>query len=277
MAFVAISLVLNIVNQGGNAGLEAPLGHDIIFALWGSAYASVGALIAARRPENPIGWILLAAGAIFAASSALFEYANYALEPTRSLPLGVWAAWIDNTVTVAAPLLVALALLWFPDGRPESRRWRWAAALPVVSMFALFLALGLDPTALDSQMGSASNPVGVHGVSGAITAATAAGWTLLALSLVAGAGAIVERLRHSTGPARQQLKWVAYAGALLAVTWAWLSLTYLPPLKGTPVGGASLVLVAITFCGIPIAIGIAILRYRLYAIDTLIRRTRKAS
>jgi hypothetical protein len=96
---------------------------------------------------------------------------------------------------------------------------------------------------------------------------------LLALSLLAGGAAIVVRLRRSSGAARQQLKWVAFAGALLGLTWTWWSLTYLPPLRHTPVVGASLVLLALTFCGIPIATGIAILRYRLYAIDTLIRRT----
>jgi hypothetical protein len=271
MAFVAISLVLNVVNQGGNAGLGAALGHDVIFALWGAAYASVGALIGARRPENPIGWILLAAGGVLAASSALFEYANYALEHTRSLPGGVWAIWTENTVAAAAPPLIALALLLFPDGRSELPTW--IAYLPLAATIALFLGLGLDPGALDTQTRSTANPVGVNGFSNAITVVTGVGWVLLTLSLLAGATAIVVRLRRSSGTARQQLKWVAFAGAVLALTWVWWTLTYLPPLEHTPVVGASLVVVTITFCGIPVAIGIAILRYRLYAIDTLIRRT----
>ena len=271
MAFVTISLVLNVVNQGGNAGLDAALGHDVIFALWGTAYATVGALIGARRPENPIGWILLAAGGVLAASSALFEYANYALEHTRSLPGGVWAVWTENTVAAAAPPLIALALLLFPDGRSESpTSLRY---LPLAATVALLLGLGLDPGALDTQTRSTANPVGVHGFATAITVVTGLGWALLMLSLLAGGTAIVVRLRRSSGTARQQLKWVAFAGAVLALTWVWWTLTYVPPLEHTPVVGASLVLVTITFCGIPIAIGIAILRYRLYAIDTLIRRT----
>ncbi len=271
MAFVTISLVLNVVNQGGNAGLDAALGHDVIFALWGTAYATVGALIGARRPENPIGWILLAAGGVLAASSALFEYANYALEHARSLPGGVWAVWTENTVAAAAPPLIALALLLFPDGRSESPTL--LRYLPLAATVALLLGLGLDPGALDTQTRSTANPVGVDGFATAITVVTGLGWALLMLSLLTGGTAIVVRLRRSSGTARQQLKWVAFAGAVLALTWVWWTFTYLPPLEHTPVVGASLVLVTITFCGIPVAIGIAILRYRLYAIDTLIRRT----
>jgi hypothetical protein len=273
MVLVATSLVLNVVNQGGNGGLEAALGHDVIFALWGAAYASVGALIGARRPHNPIGWIFLAAGGVLAASSASFEYANHALHHAESLPGGVWALWIENTFAAAAPPLIALALLLFPDGRSESPAWRAATYLPLAAAICLCLGLGLDPGALDTQTRPIANPVGIDGVSGAITVATGAGWVLLTLSLLAGAMAIVVRLRRSSGTGRQQLKWVAFAGAVLALTWVWWTLTYLPPLKHTPVVGASLILVTLTFCGIPVATGIAILRYRLYAIDTLIRRT----
>jgi hypothetical protein len=269
VVFAVIALVLNVVNQRGNAGLEAPLGHDVIFTLWGVAYASVGTLIVARRPENPIGWIFLAAGGIFAASSALFEYANQALRHPGSLPGGLWAVWIENTFAVASPALIALALLLFPDGRSESRRWRTATYIPLAAIVTLCLGLGLDPRALDSE----TNPVGVDGVAGAITAATVVGWALLTISLLAGSAAIVVRLRRSSGAARQQLKWVAFAGALLGLTWAWWTLTYIPALHYAPVVGAGLILLTLTFCGIPVATGIAILRYRLYAIDTLIRRT----
>jgi hypothetical protein len=105
-----------------------------------------------------------------------------------------------------------------------------------------------------------------------IPVARTVGWTLLVLSVVVAAAVVVLNLRGSTGLLHQQVKWVAGAGALLGAVWTWWSLTYVLPLPGV-VGTTSTGLVVLAECGIPVAIGIAVMRHRLYGIDVLIRRT----
>ena len=130
-ALVVVALVLHGVNLGSGAGMVSPIGDNLVFALWAVAYASVGAVIGARRPANPIGWLLLAAGFVLAASGAAFEYADYAFGSQPPLPGGTAAAWVAFCVSPDALVLVPLALLYFPDGHPRSPRWRRAVWIPV--------------------------------------------------------------------------------------------------------------------------------------------------
>ena len=268
---VVAALVLHGVNLGSGAGMVSPIGDNLVFALWAVAYASVGAVIGARRPANPIGWMLLTAGFVLAASGAAFEYADYAFGSGSSLPGGTVAAWVAFCISPNALALVPLALLYFPDGHPRSPRWRRAVWIPVGAMVALTIGSGLYPGPLDTDANLAPNPIGV-GAPGVIDVVGSVGWTLLVLSLMAAAAVIVLNLSGSAGLVRQQMKWVAGAGALLGVAWTWWSLTYLLPLPDS-VGIASLAFVVLAECGIPVAIGIAVMRYRLYGIDVLIRRT----
>ena len=126
-------------------------------------------------------------------------------------------------------MLVPLALLYFPDGHPRSPRWRRAVWIPVGAMVALTIGTGLYPGPLDTDAHVAPNPLGVDAPS-LINVVQTLGWTLLVLSFMAAAAVIVLNLRGSTGLVRQQMKWVAGAGALLGVAWTWWSLTYVLPL-----------------------------------------------
>jgi len=158
---IAGGLVLNAVNQRSNAGLSAPIGHDIVFSLWAAAYAIVGALITIRRPGNAVGWLLLGAGVVFALGSLLYEYANSALGP-RPAPGGMIALLLANTLPTAALSLIAMALLLFPNGHLPGPRWRPVAWLSLASIVLLNAGYGLAPGRID-QAAAADNPLGIGG------------------------------------------------------------------------------------------------------------------
>jgi hypothetical protein len=233
-------------------------------------YSTVGALVASRRPENPVGWLLC----LFALSEGIqhlsAEYAIYALlAHPNSLPAGEAMAWTSNWIL---PIIIGLSvsyLLLFPTGRLPSRGWRPLAWLTVV-----FVLVGVISGAFASGpvegLGPIRNPLGIDGfpnVYGAVLDIMAP------VLLVAAAASVFMRLRHAIGVESQQIKWFAYAAAATVIG---LFLAYvIPTAIDTPLwferaGYAVLIAVIPT---IPISIGIAILRYRLYDIDIIINRT----
>lgn len=270
-AMTAAGLVLNAVNLGPNAGLTAPLDHDIVFSVWGATYATVGAVVAVRRPGNVVGWLLLAAGLVFAQGSMCFEYANWALGPASSAG-GAAALWVTDALSTLALVLIPTALVVFPDGRLLSPRWRpltWLAGLTAAS---LVIGSGFVPGRLDPAA-PGPNPLGIDGAGSLIDAIGLLGW-VLALLLYAAAGAVtVIRLRRSTDATHQQMKWVSYAAAVLGVVWAQWTVLYLAGVMGDAMFAIELSIVAAAMAGVPVAMGIAILRYRLYGIDVIIRKT----
>jgi hypothetical protein len=269
-AMIAGGLVLNAVNQRSNAGLSAPIGHDIVFSLWAAAYAIVGALITIRRPGNAVGWLLLGAGVVFALGSLLYEYANSALGP-RPAPGGMIALVLANTLPTAALSLIAVALLLFPNGHLPGPRWRPVAWLSLASIVFLNVGYGLTPGRIDPAAAT-DNPLGIGGAAIPLDGLLVLGWSLTVLGFAAAGIAATRRLRLSTGVARQQMKWVTYAAAILGVIWAPYAGTHPLPLPST-VAAAELAAAAAAMVGIPAAMGIAILRYRLFEIDLIIRKT----
>jgi hypothetical protein len=270
-AMIVVGLVLNAVNLGGNAGLSAPLDHDIVFSLWAAAYATVGAVVAIRRPGHVVGWLLLAAGFTFALSSMCFEYANWALAH-RSGTGGTFALWVSETPSALALVLIPVALLVFPDGRLPSARWRPLGWLSGVTAACLLAGLGLLPGRLDPAV-PARNPFGIDGAGTAVDAVGVAGWVLALVLFVAAGAATLTRLRRSTGATHQQMKWVTYAAAVLGVVWAQWTVLYLLGVMGDAMFAVELSVVAAAMAAVPVAMGIAILRYRLYGIDVIIRKT----
>ena len=237
-------------------------------------YGSLGALIASRRPGNLIGWIFCAMAAALGLLSAAYGYADYALYAKGdTLPGAELTAWLTNWLFMA-PVFIAPCFLFllFPDGRLASPRWRpvvWAVA--VVAAVAIF-ATALGPGRLDAHP-SVENPLGLGGPFGEIArvAKDLTGVLAIPVFLVSLASVVV-RLRRSRGRERLQVKWVAYAAVLTATSFATSFLVGLLPSGQTAADIFFLVGVA-GFTGIPVAAGIAILRYRLYEIDLLINRT----
>jgi hypothetical protein len=233
------------------------------------SFSTVGAVIAARRPDNAVGWsfsaIALALGVAFAGQS----YADYTLvADPGSLPGGAIAVWLSLWIPVPALISATSFCLLFPDGRPPSHRWRWVGWLAVVGGVLLMLGLSLTPGTLDERnYPGARNPVGVEGTGPLLEGITTVGTGLALLALLFAVVSMIMRFRRSSGVERQQLKWIVYAGAAAAGGFA-LTLFLSGPLANAVFAAAFL-----AFICVPVAAGVAIMRYRLYEIDLLINRT----
>ncbi|MDP9188382.1 MAG: histidine kinase [Actinomycetota bacterium] len=243
------------------------------FALGAAALVvttGVGLLLALRVPRNPIGWLLLANGAILAISGSADIYGAYALEHPGTAGGRLAAIWSTNGWPLLFACVVAIAFV-FPDGRlpSSSRRWRWAVAGGVVS-FLLTLVGGLLS---DFELDSPFEQVPPYDALPAGIASTMQGVGLLGMiaTLVVAGIALVSRFRRAEGMQRQQLKWIAYAGALIPI--AILVGTIEGVLFDADEGLATGLSFYLVVIAIPAAIGIAVLRYRLYEIDRIINAT----
>jgi hypothetical protein len=235
-----------------------------------SAFMVVGAIIVARRPDNTIGWIFSAIGLLAGTGLPAWQYAEYAYA-TRdgALPgatLGAWynPLWFYSAINLG---FVFIPLL-FPTGRLLSARWRPIAVLAAATTTAIVVLSALKPTlTLQTPGSSIDNPIGITGVPDPDNSRL--GDLLIGLfTILTGVAALslVQRFRRSHGVQRQQLKWFSYAAAL---TFLGLVLgDYLLP-NAAVLGMLS----GVIYDLIPVAAGVAILRYRLYDIDRLINRT----
>ena len=237
------------------------------------SFSTVGAIITPRLPpKNPIGWIFCSIGLIAGMRLFVSEYAIVTLlaEP-RSVPAilpgGEVLAWISSWLWVLhIGLFVFLALL-FPDGRLPSSRWRPFAWLVGVVIVTGTVSVALWPeTAAGFDL--VNHPLGIEVATDTMNPVET---ILYALGLAAAASPLV-RLRRSMGVERQQLKWFAYAVAVLATS-AILAYVVSESVRVVWLGWASFMLVIASVVGLPVAVGIAILRYRLYNIDLLLNRT----
>jgi hypothetical protein len=237
-------------------------------------YGTLGALIASRRPRNPIGWIFCAMAVALGLLSAAYGYADYALYATDdTLPGAELAAWLTNWLFMA-PVFIAPCLLFllFPDGRPASPRWRPVVWAVVITAAVAVFATALAPGRLDAHP-FVENPLGIGGPLGEIASVAREATEVLAIPVfLISLASVVIRLRRSRGRERLQMKWVAYAAVLTATCFATSFLVSLIP-SGQTVADIFFLIGVAGFTSIPVAAGIAILRHRLYEIDFLINRT----
>jgi hypothetical protein len=239
------------------------------FVSFAMAFVTVGAVVASRRPENLVGWLLLAIGFEVVLGSFVAGYAEYALlVRSGSLPGGDAAAWLAEWLLVPVFHLLALTLLLFPDGRLPSRRWRPFVWLVVITALAAVFARAFSPGPLEGFPG-VRNPLGIDALGGLLTL-VARTWEVIGLILVVvvATASLFVRVRRASGVERQQVKWLLYAATLLSV--AGLLTLIIEPI-GT--GWVGLVFITLGFLSVPVTIGIAILKYRLYEIDIIINRT----
>jgi hypothetical protein len=270
VALMALALALLLLS--GSAALPSELG-----SLWGTAVQItvdfalpiLGGLIASRRPDNLIGWIVCAAAVANAMDYFADGYATYALlaEP-NSLPGGLVTAWVSNWVPMLALGLLPFFLLLFPTGRLPSRRWRPVAVFAVLVYVVLPVGYAVLPGPLIT-FPSVENPLGHEGAAGEIVPGVGrvSAWMLFVLTSLVSLVSLVLRFRRSRREERQQIKWVAYAAAIIA---AYL---LVDSIFGEALDPISPILSAIFFGSLWVAIGVAILKYRLYNIDLLINRT----
>jgi hypothetical protein len=237
---------------------------EVMFAVMVVAFAALGALLASRRPRNPIGWLLCVAPLALGLSGlGRGWYAHGYYGGGSPPPAGF--LWMANWIWVFGffPLITALLLL-FPDGRLPSRRWWPAGALVALAMAALFLGFAFEPGSLDDYP-RMDNPLGIGGR--VADALQAAGYPLFALAAIASAAALVSRFRRSHGVERQQLKWMAAAAALAVLAWQVNAV-----LDGI-FGINSAFFLPVVLLALPGAATVAILRYRLYDLGRIVNRT----
>jgi len=232
-------------------------------------FSPVGAFVASHlSPRNPMGWLLCMIGLCMGVAHLSAESAIHALlAAPRSLAVGEAAAWMMSWFWVLPVGLSVFLFLLFPDGRLPGRRWRWFARLG-----ALLILLGAAYQAFSPGpvlgVGDIRNPLGIEGLPNAWEAIQA---VLFALMFASVASLFVRRLR-ARGVERQQLRWFTYA-ATLTICGIILTYTVSEVVGSALLGWVGSAIVVAGSLGIPVAMGVAILKYRLYEIDVIVNRT----
>jgi signal transduction histidine kinase len=270
LAIVLVGLIFLVMGLGTPqpATAFAFRGYGLPLSI---VFAAAGVLVASRVPANPIGWLLLAAGAGTAIQEFAQQYAIYGLlDSPGDVPGAAVAAWIPEWIWIPFMAVIALFIpLVYPDGHLPSSRWVWVAVLGGLGATIGTIAFALTPGPLEGFLGQ-RNPFGVEGAPWIRTVGDDA-MLLLVVALLGTVASLVVRVRRSRGDERQQLKWLALAIAVIGVSFL-IGVPYWT-LSGS---GTSLDflenLVVLGLAGVPVAIGISILKYRLYDIDVVINK-----
>jgi putative oligomerization/nucleic acid binding protein len=263
------STVLTLVLEVRFVGAVTVVDLWVVIAL--AASGVVGALIVSRHLRHPIGWMFCAAPLFFGASFFTRQYAILALVVAPGgLPFGHAMAWFGFWLEIPAVALFVLFLpLLFPDGHLPSPRWRPVAFVAAAAVGITVLITMVAPSTYAPLYPSIRNPIGLDQYKGVFDAIEGAMQLLLLVVVAIGATAVFSRVRRADADERRQIKWFAYAGAVLLVTFVVDAVArFVPSLMAVTdiLGGVAL-------SAFPAAVGIAILRNRLYDIDLIINRT----
>ncbi len=236
------------------------------------AFATTGALVASRRPENPIGWLLCLAALAFTVGGVCVGISEYAVRERRDdLVAATVAAWVGSFVwMIGVGVAATFVLLLFPDGHLPSRRWRPVAWLAGISLGLTITGLALAPGRIaDTRV---INPLGLAAADIVMDAAVGIGLALFAVSILLSCLSLAVRFRSAPRVQRQQLKWLAYSLPLV-VLWMGASVVVESTQSGDTAVEIANTLVSIGLTVVPVSIGVAMLRHRLYDIDVVINRT----
>jgi hypothetical protein len=275
VALQIATLPVRSPSSWGTGGISTPLWAILPFL----PFPIVGALIASRRPRNPIGWICLAAGITWMLGMVSGSYVLYGLRMARpgSVPYPAAVGSLSEFLPPTAILLGTFLILLFPDGRLPSSRWRpvaWLCGAVIVTNLVVGI---LVPGALP-EVRNVRNPFGLEGQPWLADANEAIG-LLFPLCLLASASSLLLRYLRSREEVREQIKWLAFAASVVAleVSGAVIHGVFFSsgaagstdPLLGNVLEDT----ITLSFGGVPVAIGFAVLKYRLYDIDIIINRT----
>ena len=230
---------------------------------------TVGAVLASRRPGHPVGWLLLGFALALAASGVIAAYVAYGLlARPGALPAAAGVARYYPATAPAALALLSLVLLLTPTGSLPSPRWRRWAVVTAATPVALALVVPLAPGRFDPQLLVLNSPFSGRALGGVLLAATRVALAVTSLAVAVAAGSLLVRFRSARGVERQQLRWVALGAALMLLV---APVVLIAVALGIPVlvdwSAAVWVMV------LPVAVGAAILRYRLYDLDRIVSRT----
>ena len=271
-ALAIVGLVVTIwldqlLRQTGRPELVVLIPTAIPPVLGAVSTATVGALVASRRPRHPVGWLLLGFGLSLSAAGVALAYTNYGVAEPDAPAAGLVALCVPATI-VTAIACNGLILLLTPTGSLPSPRWRWWAGITAATPVALLLVVTLFYRRGDRPAQALSSPLDLHTLDGGLLVAYRAAFAVTIAVLVMATASLVGRFRRARGIERQQLRWVAFATVLVAL----LAVVHLTALAlGTyalapVVGGLNPPILSA-------AIGAAVLRYRLYDLDRIISRT----
>ena len=268
LAGLYVVLVLLAFRFGSEAASITLVDAWIFFAmLW---FVVIGALIVGRHERHPIGWMFCLTALSFAAAAFAQSYAIVALTAQhRGLPAGELMAWLGFWISMPGTAVIALFLpLLFPDGRLPSRRWRpvaWAAGvLAVIAVLdTMFKPASYPGFAL------VRNPLGIYAWDGLFDFLDVATDIVFVLLIVLTAVALLDRMRRAGPEERLQIRWFVFAGCIVVLGFISDTLHGIVP----GIEDVSVVLTVAAVTALPVAVGIAILRYRLYEIDVIINRT----
>ena len=232
----------------------------VAYGLVAVSAATVGALLGGRRPRHPVGWLLLALGLWF-----VYGYASWVLLAWRGVPPAVGLAILDANVMVI-PALIGFVLLLTPTGSLPSPRWRWWARVAATAPLLGLGSLALGPFR-ETDL-PVANPLAVGALAGPLLVMRTVAFVVASLSIPLGAWSLVVRYRRAGAVERQQLRWLTVAAVPVAVAVTTLAAQ---ALTGNEVDLGWLV--GLCLAVLPLGIGAAILRYRLYDLDRILSRT----
>jgi signal transduction histidine kinase len=284
LAVIATALVADIVLQVTGGGFTDRSISDALFflpivVLGTGLYAGIGRAIVIRQPSNTIGWLLLAIPVVAALTLANGSYATWTLvKHPGSLPFGVFSAWLDRWAIVPALAMFIPIFLLYPDGGLPSRRWRWVLVATIAAPLVTIVAFALTPgrlTGAFAELASNSvviqNPIGIATSSHIVEKLTGVGGFAIFLTAIGAGAAIAVRYRRVESEVRQQIRWLLFVAATFFVL---LLVGMISGDRSEVLGNTVFALMFLTLVvGIPVACGIAILKYRLYDLDVVVRKT----
>lgn len=244
--------------------------HQTVTPFITTGFAVIGALVASRRPRNPIGWIFVAVSLFFALGALATDVSDYGSAAT---PVYDWAVWFGMWLWMPAVFLpMTFVLLLFPDGRLLSPRWRFVAWSAALGLATTILVVMLRPGPLTSW-GLVANPFGFLGAAPILDNVLNIGSVLLGVGLLGSFAAIIVRFMRSAGNERAQMKWLVYAVVVFVLVAGSTQIvwSFLPDFAWKEDIG--IIQSSLGILGIGAAAAIAILRHRLYDIDLIINRT----
>jgi hypothetical protein len=269
LGFPVIFWLDHLLREAGRPDLVSIDAVAVPYLLALVSAATVGAVVASRRPRHPVGWLLLALGLSVTSSGFADQYALYGLlARPGAVPAARHAAVYGDASFILFAAWISFILLLTPTGSLPSPRWRWwarvAAAAPVV--FLLTAALGTRT--LEPPYPPIQSPLAVPALAGPLEVASVLALAITGLAVLVAAASLVLRFRHARGVVRQQLRWMALAAALALVAVAVVVAAAVMDQQALVISASGVYLVVL-----PLAIGAAILRYRLYDLDRIISRT----
>jgi hypothetical protein len=275
---LAVGLALRLARPIGIPAAQQPF-DTALLAVAVVVMSMLGAFVASRQPRNPIGWAFLAFGLSSAYTIFAVEYAVRAVRiAPGSLPLADWAAWLADWTTFPTGWVPVLLVPYlFPTGRLVSKRWGAGLGIGIGAMGLICLDAMFAPLLLRDDIAHLANPVASNAI-GAVLRRIIGPiggivWFLPFVSLAIGAVSVIVRYRRAHGVLRQQMKWIAFSGifvitgAVLMIIGATTGTRFLTDTEIVPA------FIIVGMGSLPITTTIAMVRYRLFDVDRLIRRT----